>query len=243
MGVGGVNGSARDERWPHPRLSAALSSVKSLVSIVMGLALTHTIVTVLSVEESGRQLGAQGSSASDPATVLPLSQVPVTSALCAVAIITAIIRFYHGNNQLLESLYGDSSDPEKSDAVSGIGVNFIVIMVQSVFFALMSFYTDGDRQLILLFGLLLLLDILWYVANLTTTDTDPKALKHQQSWMLNNLCFLVVLVGLYYTNNGTWAVAAAAVAIILNTVNDFRISWEFYFPPMRPELPALEPAE
>src|SRR4029077_16642934 len=134
----------------NPRLLAALSSVKGIVSIVMGLALTHTILTVLSTGEDSGQLVGHGAAAGNQA-ILPLSQVPLTSALCAVAVITAIIRFYHGNNQLLESLYGESSTPERTDMVSGIGVNFIVIMLQSVFFALMSFYVKGERQLILLF--------------------------------------------------------------------------------------------
>jgi hypothetical protein len=237
-----LKGSVGDEQWPHPGLAAALASVKSLVSIVMGLALTHTIVTVLSSDERGRASGRQNSG-SDPATILPLSHVSLTSALCAAAVITAIIRFYHGNNQLLESLYGDSSDPERSGAVSGIGINSIVIMVQSVFFAVMSFYVDGDRQLILLFALLLLLDIFWYIANIAATDTDPGALKQQRGWTYNNIGFLFILAVLYYTKNGSWAVTAGAMAIIVNTGNDFRISWEFYFPPVRPAQPILDSAE
>lgn len=212
---------------PGPDLLAALSSVKKLVSIVMGLALTNAIITVVTDQTTEERI--HGSKAS--LDLLPLSQISPESALCAIALVTAIVRFYHGNGQLLELLYGEGSRKEQNGPLSGgIGGNFIVIMVQSVLFALMSFYVNGNRSLILLFGLLLVIDIFWYVANLTTTDTDPEALGQQQRWMFNNFGFLAVLVGLYYANNNGWAVTAAAVAILLNTLVDFYISWNFYFP-------------
>jgi hypothetical protein len=221
-----------------PRLSSALLSVKSLVSIVMGLALTHTILTVLTEENDGVH-GSVVDGASGP---LLSADISMKSILCAAAVVTAIIRFYHGNNQLLESLYGESTATKRRAAPSGgIGVNFIVIMVQSVFFALMSFYVDGSRELIALFGLLLLLDIFWYVANWTTADTDPDALRQQRAWMLNNFGFLIVLGALYYTKNDHWAVTAGAAAILLNTLVDFGLSWKFYFPPIEAE-DGLEPA-
>lgn len=193
----------------------------------MGLALTNAIITVVTDKTTERQIhGAKAS-----VDLLPLSQISPEAALCAIALVTAIVRFYHGNSQLLELLYGAGSRKEQNGRISGgIGGNFIVIMVQSVLFALMSFYVNGNRSLILLFGLLLLIDIFWYVANLTTTDTDPEALGQQRKWMSNNLFFLVVLVVLYYANNNGWAVSAAAVAILLNTLVDFYISWDFYFP-------------
>lgn len=150
--------------------------------------------------------------------------------LCALAVITAIVRFYHGNNQLLDLLYGDGSGKESGKVDRGIGGNFIVIMVQSIFFAVMSFYVNGERELILLFGVLLLFDIFWFIANLPTTEADPEARRLQQNWMYNNLGFLAVLAGLYYVNNGSWAVTAGACAILANTLIDFRLSWKAYFP-------------
>jgi hypothetical protein len=202
--------------------------VKSLVSIVMGLALTHTIITV--VAAAGNADTAQAPSSSLGGT-LSLSEIPLQSALCALALITAIVRFYHGNNRFLDLAYGESAEDRKGGAFGGgIGGNFIVIMVQSVFFALMSFYVDGSRELVLLFGVLLLLDIFWYVANLKTTDTDPVALDTQRKWMINNLSFLAVLVVLYSIKNEDVAVTAAAAAILANTLVDFRISWKTYFP-------------
>jgi hypothetical protein len=214
---------------PYSGMASALNSVKGLVSIVMGLALTHTIITLVVTDGGPDGAHAQGSAAT--ASVLSLSEIPVQSALCAVALITAIVRFYHGNNRFLDLLYGEKAAAQDGDVASGgIGGNFIVIMVQSVFFALMSFYVDGSRQLMLLFGLLLLLDIFWFLANLTTTDTDPTALNTQKKWMINNLSFLVILVVLYNIKNEEVAVTAAATAILANTLVDFKISWKTYFP-------------
>jgi len=207
---------------------SALVSVKSLVSIVMGLALTHTIVTLANVDPS--ELGASGSEASK---LLPLSGLSPQSALCALAVITAIIRFYHGNNQHLDRLYGGSSLGHRAkgaSSVGGIGGNFLVIMVQSVFFALMSFYIDGNRILLALFTLLLLFDIVWYVANLTTTAADRETLSHQRKWMYNNLLFMVIIGGCFSANNDGIALTVGAVAILLNTLIDFKLSWSFYFP-------------
>jgi hypothetical protein len=223
-----------------PRLPAALLSVKDLVSIVMGLALTHAILTLLT-GGGGSRMQALGSHAEG---VLALDQISPRAILCTLAVVTAIIRFYHGNNQLLELLFGESSEQNEADVASGgIGVNFIVIMVQSVFFALMSFYVDGSRELIAIFGLLLLLDIFWYVVNLTNNGADREALQQQRAWMLNNLGFLVVLAALYYTKNEGWAVTVGALAILANTVVDFALSWEFYFPPLTAggERRALKP--
>jgi hypothetical protein len=223
--VNGPNG--KPAAGNNLRLSAALLSVKSLVSIVMGLALTHAILTLLTGD------GGSGAAIAQTGGPLALSQISPQAFLSALAVVTAIIRFYHGNNQLLESLYGESRERSEGDTPSrGIGVNFIVIMVQSVFFALMSFYVNGSRELIALFGLLLLLDIFWYVVNWTNNDTHPEALRQQQAWMLNNLGFLAILAFLYYTKNDGWAVTVGAAAILANTAVDFAISWRFYFPPL-----------
>lgn len=222
----GGNGKGRRKAAPNPELAAALVSVKSLVTIVMGLALTNTIMTTLA---SGLERG--------PGVHEPLSNAHFTveSILCAAAIITAIVRFYHGNNQFLESMYGVDADPEKLNGGSiGIGVNFIVIMVQSVFFAVISFYVGGDTALIWIFGALLFLDILWWVANNTTVGRDLDAVKQQRAWMFNNLSFLALLVMLFSLRGHSWAVAAAAGVILANNLVDFRISWKFYFPSARP---------
>lgn len=210
---------------PGAELTSALWSVKSLVSIVMGLALTHTIVTLLTTEQS------EESTRHVPGAVLSVSEIKPAAALSALALITAIIRFYHGNNQFLDLLYGAGGPGRHAaDTAVGIGGNFIVIMIQSAFFALMSFYVNGSRQLMLLFMLLLVFDILWAVGNLQA-DADPRAMQTQRNWMRNNIVFTLVLFGFYYTKNDSWAVTGAAGAILLNTIVDFKISWRTYFPP------------
>lgn len=198
----------------------------------MGLALTHTIITLVS-NDGAAEVVSSGGAAPD---FLTLSQISPQSALCALAVITGIVRFYHGNNQHLDRLYGGTSfghRAEGASSVGGIGGNFLVIMVQSVFFALMSFYIDGSRQLLGLFAALLLFDIVWYIANLTTTAADRATLSHQRRWMINNVIFLALIGGFYSANNDGWALTLGAGAILLNTLIDFAISWGFYFPEMQ----------
>ena len=206
-------------------LADTIVSLKGIVSIVMGLALTHSIVTLV----AGEPITGAADRAS---STLALGQVPLQSVICALAVITAIVRFYHGNNQHVDFVYSRASAQRRIRGRAprgGIGVDFLVIMVQSVLFAVMSFYVDGSRELLLLFMVLLYFDIVWYITSSTIT-IDSDVLEHQRRWMLNNIGFLAIISILYFQGDASWTVTAGAVAILLNTVVDFWISWGFYFP-------------
>ena len=208
-------------------LGDTIVSLKGIVSIVMGLALTNTIVTLV----TGGSTIDGSRAAADHSGLLMLDQISGQAAVGALAVITAIVRFYHGNNQHVDYVYSRASADRRIRGRAprgGIGIDFLVIMIQSVLFALMSFYVDGNRELLLLFMVLLYFDVVWYVTS-STIVIDSDVLAHQRRWMLNNIGFLAVISALYF-QNGDWAITAGMVAFLLNTVVDFWISWRFYFP-------------
>lgn len=217
-----------DAREVEQALAGTIVSLKGIVSIVMGLALTNTIVTLVTGDATtvgGRPAESHGLG------LLTLDQISGQAAVGALAVITAIVRFYHGNNQHVDYVYSRVSANRRIRGRAprgGIGIDFLVIMVQSVLFALMSFYVDGNRELLLLFMVLLYFDIVWYVTT-STIVIDSDVLGHQRRWMLNNIGFLAVISALYF-QDGEWAITAGLVAFLLNTVVDFWISWRFYFP-------------
>jgi len=209
-------------------LDDTIVSLKGIVSIVMGLALTNTIVTLVT---GGSTIVGNHAVGDHSTGFLRLDQISGQAAVGALAVVTAIVRFYHGNNQHVDYVYRRATANRRIRGRAprgGIGIDFLVIMIQSVLFALMSFYVDGNRELLLLFMVLLYFDIVWYVTS-STIVIDSDVLAHQRRWMLNNIGFLAVISALYF-QDGDWAITVGLAAFLLNTLVDFWISWRFYFP-------------
>lgn len=222
--MGDADSSASTTEDLAHQVESALASLKSIVSIVMALALTNTIVGLLAAPSS------KG--------IAALSSIDEWHAVCSVAVIGAIVRFYHGNNRLVDRLYIPKGATRHAPEPQGLALDFLVIFTQSVMFAVLSFYAAPRRELLLLFGVLLLFDIIWYVATLRLPDPAEwrayeEARNTQRKWMLNNLIFgsavWVCYVGyLQHTGARAW-IYVGAIAIVVNTLVDFYISADLYF--------------
>jgi hypothetical protein len=203
-------------------VQSILDSLKGIVSIIMGLALTNTIIVLVT----------HGTYTD----IVQLSSLDEWSIVCSVAVVATIIRFYHGNNRFVDSNYAPWRSTETRGRGpaprGGLGVDFLVIFVQSVIFAVISFYATPRRELLLLFSILLVFDIFWYVAT-AQTDRDPKAQKYHRRWMQNNLGFGLVILVCYFEflqhKHATGWLDAGALLIAGNTLVDFVISWDLYF--------------
>jgi hypothetical protein len=201
-------------------VQSILASLKGIVSITMGLALTNTIVVLVT----------HGTYTN----IVRLSSVKGWEVACSFAVVASIIRFYHGNNRFMDTNYAPWGSVETRGRGpaprGGLGVDFLVIFTQSVMFAVISFYSSPRPELALLFALLLTFDIFWY---LTTTQVprDPKAQKYHQRWQFNNFGFALAFIVCYFMTlqHKKTDGEVAAILISLNTVIDFAISWELYF--------------
>jgi hypothetical protein len=204
---------------PSAGVRSVVASLTGFVSVLMGLAMTNTITALITDRSYSR--------------IVAFGNIDEWSAVCSVAFIGTIVRFYHGNTLHMARLYLHPDRREGGTdnlAARGIGVNFAVIFGQSIFFALMSFYATSQREIFAMFAVLLFVDIIWYVANLQITD-DRQLLEHQKRWMLNNTVFLFLILVCIVAKSGGGAadwLHAAAILMGLNTLVDFRISRDLY---------------
>jgi hypothetical protein len=226
---------ADDNDAPHPDdagppvdraassdIGSVLLSLKEIVSIVMGLALTNSVLALITNHHY--------------TSVLTLSALPLSGVLYTLVLIMNIVRFYHGNMRHMDSLYGV---PARKLALSthgslgSLGVDFSVVFLESVVFAVISFYAGHRADFVLLFLILLAIDLLWNIVTLQE-GSEARDVSHQRGWMVNNVLAVVALLALYFgyqNHHHDLVLLHVAVGVVaLNTVIDFAISWKFYFP-------------
>ncbi|MGE5282390.1 MAG: nucleoside 2-deoxyribosyltransferase [Chloroflexota bacterium] len=168
--------------------------------------------------------------------VKSLGDLPFKTTLFSTLLIVTILRFYHGNARHLDSVYGPkelSTSAMKPAPWGGLGIDFFVILAQSILFAVMSFYAAAPEELLILFTVLLASDVLWVLV-VQQPSEDRAGFSHQRRWMLNNIVALFVLLGIYLAggrgNVSDATLYAGGTVMLLNSVFDFVISWTFYFP-------------
>jgi len=209
---------------PDPPAGAvsAVSSVKEIVTVIMALTMTNTLVLLLT-----------GGNYSETRN---LDDLPREATIFSGLLILTIFRFYHGNIRHLDSVYGQkehSSPIVKPAPWGGLGVDFFVILAQSILFAVMSFYAGSPEQLLMLFIILLASDVTWVLV-VQQPSEDREGFSHQRRWMLNNVLALIAILAIYAIAGGAhrtdFLVYAGATIMLLNAIFDFAINWGFYFP-------------
>lgn len=207
---------------PSAGAISAVSSVKEIVTVIMALTMTNTLVLLLT-----------GGHYSE---VRALGDLPPEATVFSGLLIFTIFRFYHGNIRHLDSVYGrkELSNPTLKPAPwGGLGVDFFVILAQSILFAVMSFYANHPEQLLMLFIALLASDVTWALV-VQQPSEDHSGFSHQRRWMLNNVVALIAILAVYAISGGAhrtdFLVYAGATVMLFNAVFDFVISWSFYFP-------------
>lgn len=201
---------------------SAVSSLKEIVTVVMALTTTNTLILLLT---SGNY-----------SSVRNLGDLPAKETLFSALIILTIFRFYHGNIRHLDSVYGEREKLEhvvKPAPRGGVGIDFFVILTQSILFAVMSFYASNPEQVLVLFIVLLASDVTWVLV-VQQPSADHAGFTHQRRWMLNNFLALVGILAAYAIAGGVHhnnkLVYAGAAIMLANAVFDFIINWNFYFP-------------
>lgn len=207
----------------EPEIESTTSSLKSIIVIVAGLAITNAIVTVLS--KNGLQT---------------ISNLDLDSISLFTIFLMNVIRFHHGNVRHLDTTYkeelGKVNITHKPVGSSGkTALDFFVIFIQSILFAWMSFLLKVPTEFFGLFTLVLLIDILWYLT-VHGMAKDKESFQHQKRWTINNIVSLLLLIALFLKADKigiTWFTYASAIVAGSNSVVDFWISWSFYFPTLK----------
>jgi len=202
---------------------STISSLKEIVTIVSGLSVTNALVQLITPTST---------------TAIPsLQSISTQTLLLFLLLVLNIIRFYHGNMRHLDTTYtaelgkGSSGDLRLSGR-NRLAVDFFVIFLQSLIFATLSFLFRTPTEFFFLFAMLLVVDVVWFLSAYQLT-TDRKAFEHQRRWTLNNtvaVIALLVFIGIGTNFTPSAYVYTLSAIIALNTLVDFYISWEFYFP-------------
>lgn len=199
---------------------SAITSLKEIVTIVAGLAITNAVLQLLATDGALRTRG-----------------IGVTAVLLFILVILNIIRFHHGNIRHLDSTYtrergrvpvGDL----KNQARRNTAIDFFVIFSQALSLVVLSFLLHDASLFFYVFAGLIAIDIFWYLG-VYNLASDEATFRHQKRWTLNNVTTLVGLLILFATASrlpGDWFPLSVITLLALNTVADFVISWAFYFP-------------
>jgi hypothetical protein len=208
-------------RGISPGVASALGSIKSILAIVNGLTITNTFLVLITAGHYSeiRTPGSLGVSNVAAAGVLMLNIVP----------------FYHGNMRHIDAIYGAesvavsaASTPAKPPG--GLGVDFLVILAQSLLLSLASFYVQSHVEYVFLFIVLLLSDVVWTFFSPQQSDASA----NEPTWLRTNLVTAIGLGVLYVIHRGhsgsEWLLDGALVLLAVRAVVDFADNWSIYFP-------------
>jgi hypothetical protein len=207
-------------------------SLRRILSIVMGLALTNTIIVLVTHTHAV----TRGAAASE-GVIQALTALPIANVACALVLIATIVRFYHGNLRHFEHVHGRIMvAPEyarrEQSLDAALGIDFFVILAEGVLFAVASFYARPRSEFLILVLVLLAGDIAWFLVTLRETATRD-VLRHQVRWLANNfLAVLAIALCAYLSTKDSYSlwVDLGIGALAANTLADFYLSRGFYFP-------------
>jgi hypothetical protein len=112
-----------------------------------------------------------------------------------------------------------------------IFIDFMVVIIQSILFALLSFLFKLPEQFFIIFAVVLAMDILWVFS--VSQYRTPEIFRLQRNWAINNFIGVGgLLIGLLISSRMDFdlAVGFTCCIIFLNTVADFYINRQIYFP-------------
>lgn len=209
---------------PNSRFEELLSiirSLKEISTIIFGLALTNTIVQFLLVDGK----------------VKDVNEITFLSVLIFALLVINNIRFFHGNFRHLDLTYsssekttiGDSKLHAKGEKVS---LDFFIIIGESLILSAISFYQIRPLYFFYLMTLLLIVDVIWFLGTYQYT-LDKKIFNHQRIWAMNNVIVIFLMLAIYsFSTSIDQEILPYIFSIILaiNTIVDYRVNWNFYFP-------------
>lgn len=208
---------ARHEMHAAQVSQSAVSSLKAIFSVLMGLSVTNTLIIL--IRDNG-----------DPA-VKALADIDPLNAVFATVLLFTIARFYLGNVRHVDDFYvaatvdGKPLDPHMNSAPRFV-VDFAVLLVEALMFSLASFYIAREVNFIEILMALLAVDILWTVA---TRGVAP----HSGFWFSNNLVHLfaiAVCFGFHLKYEESLLPFYFAIGLLLtNGMVDFAWNRSFYF--------------
>jgi len=214
---------AEEALYKMEQLHSMVDSLKEITTIIIGLALTNSIIQFLLVE--GR--------------VKEVKEISLISSVIFVLLIVNMIRFYHGNFRHLDVTYSPSS---LTNSVSGsikqhpkgekVTIDFFCILLESLILCAMSFYQTKPLYFFSIFVALMVVDIFWFFVTFHFVP-NKELFEHQKAWAMNNLGAIIVLLiicAFWASFQQEILIYLSAAALFINTIRDYRVNWDLYFP-------------
>ena len=232
----------------YSRIRDTAATLREIITIVMGIAFTTAIVMFLTQGVFPDGTGGHP---------IPLGTFQMESVLAFIAVLTAIVRFFHGNVNYLSSVYS------VIDAVAinrkyqyRLAVDFLFIFVQAMLFCGLAVYQVRPYDFYRIFTLLFFVDGVWFLivyafkrlqfrpGGLTSDDVAPDRRQPDEPkvvfWIVGNLAtgtlMLLLVPGVMSptglcTEQGSLDCQHLLFALIaVNTVADYWLNHDLYFP-------------
>jgi hypothetical protein len=220
-----------EEMADSPGLRKQQSSVRhlqALFAIVAGLALTEA------VSELAREVD----------NALPTAR----TLMLMIAFLATIIPFFHGGLRHLDDVY-IVTPPGPNMSRYALLVDFILLFVESVMLLGMAHRLVDPPHFLAFLLFLLVIDIIWAIVTPPLIDCKMSLpavlvavvprLKFSKdteiAWAQNNILFVPFAIAAWIvidlvTPSFTIDALIVMVFAVLRSLNDYRVSWSFYFP-------------
>ncbi len=213
---------------------SSVRHLQQLYTIVAGLALSDAVAQLFGGDAGGWNRG--------------------TGLLLLLAFVATLIPFYHGTMRHLDDVYLIDAMAHEVRRV-GLAVDFVFLFAESCLLFAMAHRLDDPPRFFLFFVVLLVVDVAWLVGGyFAALDSRRAAIELQLLfrprrghliaplvWAKNNVLFIALALGAWLvgrrwvTLDGTASAALVALFALARTANDYRLSWDFYFPSARLE--------
>jgi hypothetical protein len=208
---------------------SSVRHLQALFAIVAGLALTEA------VSELAREVD----------NALPTAR----TLMLMVAFLATIIPFFHGGLRHLDDVYIVTPPGPNMSRYAPL-VDFILLFVESVMLLGMAHRLVDPPHFLAFLLFLLVIDIIWAIVTPPLIDcqmTLPAVLvavvprlkfskDTEIAWGQNNILFVPIAIAAWIsidTAKPSITVDAFIVMVfaLARSINDYRLSWSFYFPP------------
>jgi hypothetical protein len=210
----------QDTQFKLGQLWSMVNSLKEIMTIIVGLALTNSIIQ------------------------REIKDIRMESVIIFVLSVITMIRFYHGNFRHLDVTY--SFYNYKVDSISQsvkqhpreekVSLDFFFILIESLILGLMSFYQRIPLYFFLTFIILLIVDVFWFFLASQLTESK-EVFKHQRYWTISNFITIIALLfALLFMNSQlvnlgeNIMIYVLSFIIFANSFLDYKFNWTFYFP-------------
>jgi len=206
------------------QLPSMINSLKEVVTIIMGLALTNAIVQFVLLNNK----------------VVEIADLNLDSMLAFFLLVINGVRFYHGNMRyldvtyMLESVQPSTSAPKQHHKGEKVSIDFFSVLAESLIFCVMTFYQRKLPYLFSLFIILLIVDVSWFFVMYQFVP-DKATFKYQKFWIENNVgaIFLMFIFTICSVSNAVDSEVVNKILfaiLFINTALDYIICRKFYFP-------------